>query len=83
VTDVLERLWQGRDQLFIHPPRDADTRKRAIDGHDAIQGTALALFDELGAVGGFWGHEFGEAGELVPFLTGGSTVEVESVRDVS
>lgn len=82
MTDEPERLWQGWDQLFIHPPGDADTRKGTVDGHHAIQSTAPALVDELGAVAGFRGHEFGEAGEVVPFLTGGSTVEVESARAV-
>ena len=82
MTYELQRLWQDGDQLVIHPSCGAYARKGAINGQHTIQGTALALLDELGAVGGLGRDELGEAGEGIPFFSGGSTAAAESVRQV-
>lgn len=52
VADKLNAFGEGLDELFVDAAGDFDAGEGAVQGDDAVEGARLALFDEIGAVGG-------------------------------
>ena len=77
---VFDTLGQGLADLFVYPARDIDAGEGAVDGQDAVETTAFALFDEIGAVAGFGCDLVGYGGKGVPVFSGVGTARLSCKR---